>query len=275
MNKKIKYMGITIAALLLTAGPVIAPIETTNVHAATSPESDYVKPDASYTDNGDGTYTLHGVIHGSILTSGENAHPTGNGLTVSLDGIKVSSTGTVNLAAPEFDGYKPLYNDYEVDLEDNGDVYFAGLMYQPTNATTINENKKSGQPYSTTITLTKPAITCDDTGLPNSIPGTTKFVTLPAGSSWKVDRKMYNYEETYYRVGTNTWVDSRDGNEESHLGVVTTKNQSALFTKDGTKIANRVLGANTAWLTDQTATINGQTMYRVATNEWLASRDVK
>lgn len=275
MNKKIKYMGITIAALLLTAGPVIAPIETTNVHAAvTNTNESTYSTGATYTDNGDGTYTLHGIVRGEIWSAAEHSHPTGNALTVSIDGVKVSAGDTATLNAPTFNGYKALYNDYEVDLHD-GIVEAGGLMYEPANTTTVNENKKSGQPYSTTITLTKPAITCDDTGLPSTIPGTMESVKLPTGSTWKVDREMFMYGETYYRVGTNIWIDSRDGNEESHLGVVTTKNQSALFTKDGTKIANRVLGANTAWLTDQTATINGQTMYRVATNEWLASRDVK
>ncbi|WP_334341899.1 SLAP domain-containing protein [Companilactobacillus sp. HBUAS56275] len=277
MNKKFKYMGITIAALLLTAGPVIAPIEATNVQAAVDSDGNVERPDGTYTDNGDGTYTLHGVMYADIWTTGEHPTETGNALTVSLDGIKVNSTGELQLPAPEIKGYTNSSDGtYNIELEDGNVYVLNSLAYVPANAATANENKKFGIPYSTTITLTKTAYTVDDTGLPITKPGTKDFVTLPTGSTWKVDREMFRDDgEVYYRVGKNMWIDNRAGSEKSHLGVVTTKNQAALFTKDGSKISNRVLGANTAWLTDQTATINGQTMYRVATNEWLASRDVK
>lgn len=36
-------------------------------------------------------------------------------------------------------------------------------------------------------------------------------------------------------------------------------------------IKNRALGNNTSWITDQTKEINGETYYRVATNEWVAA----
>ena len=277
MKKFVKYLGVT-AAMLLTTAPLVAPIETTTVQAYTDSNGNLIRPDASYTDNGDGTYTLHGIIHANIWTAVKHAHPTGNALDVSLDGIKVNSKGIVKLDAPKFAGYKNISDGYyQLDLDDDGRVYIdRSLMYEPANETTVNANKKFGVPYSTTVTLTEESGTYDDTGLPITKPGTKDFVNLPAGSTWKVDRKMYMYDETYYRVGTNVWIDSRSTKEkDAGLGVVTTKWNSALFTKDGQKINNRALAGNTSWLTDQTATINGKTMYRVATNEWLSSYDVK
>ncbi len=62
-----------------------------------------------------------------------------------------------------------------------------------------------------------------------------------------------------------------------HEGVVTTTNGSykRLYTLEGKMITNRALGVNSKWYTDQYATINGEKMYRVATNEWVKASDVK
>lgn len=61
-----------------------------------------------------------------------------------------------------------------------------------------------------------------------------------------------------------------------HEGVVTTTNGSykRLYTLEGKMITNRALGVNSKWYTDQYATINGEKMYRVATNEWVKASDV-
>jgi len=56
---------------------------------------------------------------------------------------------------------------------------------------------------------------------------------------------------------------------------ITTKWQSALFTTKGARIKNRALSGNTDWYTDKSAMINGQKMYHVATNEWVAAMDLK
>jgi hypothetical protein len=60
-------------------------------------------------------------------------------------------------------------------------------------------------------------------------------------------------------------------------GVVTTTNGSykRLYTVKGKMITNRALGVNSKWYTDQYATVNGEKMYRVATNEWVKASDVK
>jgi len=99
---------------------------------------------------------------------------------------------------------------------------------------------------------------------------------LGANTSWLADKLMDLDGLNYVRVATDEWARLADGLEiNNQIGIITTKNDSALFTADGTRITNRALGKNTAWRTDMSATINGQTMYRVATNEWINAVDLK
>ena len=60
-------------------------------------------------------------------------------------------------------------------------------------------------------------------------------------------------------------------------GIVTTTSGSykRLFTLEGKVITNRALSVNSKWYTDQYATVNGEKMYRVATNEWVKASDVQ
>jgi hypothetical protein len=46
-----------------------------------------------------------------------------------------------------------------------------------------------------------------------------------------------------------------------------------LYTAEG-NLSNRKLAANTSWKTDRTIQLNGQTFYRLATNEFISSKDV-
>ncbi|KRN97748.1 hypothetical protein [Companilactobacillus kimchiensis] len=56
---------------------------------------------------------------------------------------------------------------------------------------------------------------------------------------------------------------------------VYTKNHiSYLHTLEGKAILDRALGGNTAWYSDRYATINGEKMYRVSTNEWVRAADI-
>lgn len=57
-------------------------------------------------------------------------------------------------------------------------------------------------------------------------------------------------------------------------GVATVKSYVArLYTANGDLIKNRALGANSPWQVGKTVTINGETYYQVATNEYLKARD--
>ncbi|WP_338215225.1 SLAP domain-containing protein [Companilactobacillus muriivasis] len=99
---------------------------------------------------------------------------------------------------------------------------------------------------------------------------------LGKNSTWKADKLMTLNGVQYLRVATNEWVKLSDGLEiESLNSAVTTKNQARLYSADGKLVSDRALAPNTAWRTDRKATINGKTMYRVATNEWVAAADLK
>lgn len=98
---------------------------------------------------------------------------------------------------------------------------------------------------------------------------------LGGDSSWYADKLMNLDGVNYLRVATNEWAKLADGLEVTPLNQnVFTKNDTRLYQANGQKVTNRALAKNTAWRTDKSATINGQTMYRVATNEWVSANDL-
>lgn len=98
---------------------------------------------------------------------------------------------------------------------------------------------------------------------------------LGGDSSWYADKLMNLDGVNYLRVATNEWAKLADGLEVTPLDQnVFTKNDARLYQANGQKVTNRALAKNTAWRTDKSATINGQTMYRVATNEWVSANDL-
>lgn len=279
-------MGITTAALLAVA-PIAMPVinagtETVVKADATDVDGNVIPADGTYTDNGDGTYTLHGTLNAEVWSGGEHSHPTGTELPFSIEGKKVNSTGDIRITdIPVFPGYKidvDSRSDYDLMLEDGKVYVFSFLLYEPTDGQTF-DTTNPGVPYSATITLSSDATINTNTGLPVVDKSSTSgFAELPASSTWKVDRKMRMYGETYYRVGNNEWIENENVKETApatNPNVITTKNQAVLYTAKGEKITNRALAANTPWYTDQSATINGQKMYRVATDEWVASSDIQ
>lgn len=99
---------------------------------------------------------------------------------------------------------------------------------------------------------------------------------LGKDSSWVGDKLMTLNGVRYIRVATNEWAKLDDGLEVTSINeTVKTKNQAQLYTATGEIVKNRALAKNTAWYTDRVATINGQKMYRVSTNEWVAANDIK
>lgn len=49
---------------------------------------------------------------------------------------------------------------------------------------------------------------------------------------------------------------------------------ATLYKKDGTVVSNRALASNSSWFSDQQMTKNGETYYRVASNEWVKASAV-
>lgn len=95
-------------------------------------------------------------------------------------------------------------------------------------------------------------------------------------SDWRTDKMLHKDGQTYYRVSTNEWVNSKDVLVYTAMKntVNTTDSNAALFSAEGVQ-SKRSLNANSAWATDRSANINGETMYRVSTNEWVQATNIK
>lgn len=99
---------------------------------------------------------------------------------------------------------------------------------------------------------------------------------LGGNSSWYADKLLILDGVSYLRVATGEFAKLNDGLEVTPLSQnVVTANNARLYTATGELIGNRGLAKNTPWRTDKSATINGQKMYRVATNEWVRAADLK
>lgn len=102
-------------------------------------------------------------------------------------------------------------------------------------------------------------------------------VVLSAGTSWIIDQTREINGEEYYRVATNEYIKASDAYKYVPLQqVVTTKsgNVKPVYNSKGQLVLDLALDYNTPWYTDRSATINGEKMYRVATDEWVRAADV-
>jgi len=148
------------------------------------------------------------------------------------------------------------------------DKSVSGIIVYVTENTTIGDTSK----YNTAVTTSSNATLYDNKGK------TIKTRSLGAKTSWLVDQKMVADGVTYYRVATNEWVKATDVEEYAIVNsVIETKSDDAkiLYTAEGKAIKNRALANDTTWFSDRSATINGEKMYRVATNEWVKASDIK
>lgn len=101
-------------------------------------------------------------------------------------------------------------------------------------------------------------------------------VVLSEGSSWIIDKSLTINGAEYYRVATNEYVKASDVYKYTPLQTVATtngKNLTPVYNSRGQVIIDRALDTNTPWYTDRSATIKGQKMYRVATDEWIKASD--
>ncbi|AKP67788.1 SLAP domain-containing protein [Companilactobacillus ginsenosidimutans] len=106
--------------------------------------------------------------------------------------------------------------------------------------------------------------------------GTQTQRSLSANSDWATDQTKTMNGDKYYRVSTNEWVKASQVYEYTPTSSTITTNGDSikgLYSINGNR-SNRSLSPNSAWYTDRTASINGTTMYRVSTDEWVSSADV-
>jgi len=169
----------------------------------------------------------------------------------------------------------PLPKGYKVTAGSSNVVTFSKDVTEFTifveKITTINTNIKTH--ISTISTHPGTAIS-----LYNQNGKSIKNRALAGDSAWSSDKVMTLNGNTYYRVATNEWVKASDVYEYiTKKGTVKTSQggYKNLFTSKGKKVQSRGLASKTDWATDKVATINGQAMYRVATNEWVKAADIK
>ncbi|WP_125587986.1 SLAP domain-containing protein [Companilactobacillus jidongensis] len=104
--------------------------------------------------------------------------------------------------------------------------------------------------------------------------GVEKNRALKATSNWSTDRYALFQGEKYHRVATHEWVrDSDVVKYASVSGTLKINESSVLYNSQG-KTGNRGLKVGSEFVTDKSATINGELMYRVATDEWIPASAV-
>ena len=154
-----------------------------------------------------------------------------------------------------------------------------------TSKLTLDKAKKSHNIYvveknssSTTQTYNATVLTKKTVSLFDKNGKLISNRALGFNSSWRVNQKLTHHGETYYRVATNEYVKTQDVVEYQPVNSAiqtTVGGYKSLYDINGKKNGNRALAANTAWFTDRSANINGEKMYRVATNEWVKAIDIK
>jgi len=178
----------------------------------------------------------------------------------------------------------------EVNIKDGKLVYDTPTFKKSTTNNHSNHHSNNSTTKPTIKPETKPEPTksirsyqATFYALPNKITSlynengqVLKDRALSGNSSWLADKLMTLDGVNYLRVATDEWAKLADGLEVNPLSEnIYTKNEARLYTANGDIVRSRALAGNTAWHTDKSATINGQTMYRVATNEWVSSADLK
>lgn len=97
---------------------------------------------------------------------------------------------------------------------------------------------------------------------------------LAAGSDWYFDRTAEFNGKKYYRVATNEWTSQGDiFTYQSQLAIITTNKITDSYNGSGQKIG--AIPSSQSFRTDRVALINGQDMYRIATDEYVLVSDIK
>ena len=92
---------------------------------------------------------------------------------------------------------------------------------------------------------------------------------LEQTTDWKSDRYTNIKGQKHYRVSSNEWIKENDILEITPVKGVLKINEETKLYRDNGKQSNRGLAKDSDFVTDKKATINGKTMYRVSTNEWV------
>ncbi|WP_334330027.1 leucine-rich repeat domain-containing protein [Companilactobacillus sp. HBUAS59699] len=98
---------------------------------------------------------------------------------------------------------------------------------------------------------------------------------LKETTDWIYDGSAEFDGTKYYRVATDEWVSANDVVLYNKINGVVKANVQAQVYKDTGEKSNRALAKNSEFVTDKISkSIDGETMYRVATDEWVKASDV-
>lgn len=200
--------------------------------------------------------------------------------------------------------YNALFNDLN-QITINGEEYSGGLLSKVwdkvNNSVTLTRQIDVGVDNFTNSDIsgvvTTPIVNAGDTSnithLYDQKGNRINGRALAQGTDWFTDTKRVNNNtgEVYYRVSTNEWVKAsdvsyadKDDNTGDTAGLTNITDLPSgstvslagpqgfvysLYKTDGTT-GNRGLAGDSAWMTDKQATdSNGNTYYRVSTDEWI------
>ncbi|WP_334330028.1 leucine-rich repeat domain-containing protein [Companilactobacillus sp. HBUAS59699] len=105
--------------------------------------------------------------------------------------------------------------------------------------------------------------------------GTRLNRALKKTTSWLYNGSAEFDGTKYYRVATDEWVSANDVVLYNKINGVVKANVQAQVYKDTGEKSNRALAKNSEFVTDKVSkSIDGETMYRVATDEWVKASDV-
>lgn len=181
------------------------------------------------------------------------------GKEVGTQAGKGANDSKIVLSAPE--GYAFVSAD-DVNYTIDKDTPSSTVYVQKSNQTV--DNIVSGYPRNGNIKI------YDANGKLND------DVVLSEGSSWIIDKTVTINGAEYYRVATDQYVKASDVYKYTPLqtiAVTNGTNVTPVYNSRGQLIIDRALDVNTPWYTDRSATIKGQKMYRVATDEWIKASD--
>lgn len=221
-----------------------------------------------------------------FLESGSVKIDSNNTVTIKVKKNKVDTTGITELTPPEI-----ITPDEQEQQSHEPQLTAPDIVSVGKPGDTINKPQKptpapkpSKRPSAPRYTIQRVRITFVDQNSKDlvgykQVTGKASFSTkieAPKGYSFtnakdatiKFDKKGNKDIKVFVKKMTSAPV--------KHEGIITTTNGSykRLYTLEGKMITNRALGVNSKWYTDQYATINGEKMYRVATNEWVKASDV-
>lgn len=229
-----------------------------------------------------------------------NADPSKNiTATVVSDALNTPGTYYRKLTFPLSDNISTNNYNFDGEINDGKTVsYYQKVVVTPKSSTNTNTNTHSNTSHHssshnhnwTTSDINGVVTTKKDQPdytLNNDDDKIVDNRALAPNTSWKTDRiRTDQYDNQQYRVASGEWInanyvvynklaDSSTGlsgiqSTSGILYVDYTKDYYRLYNKDDKLVNNRALAKNTYWQVDKIAKDNnGNTYYRVATNEWV------